>query len=50
VAGEDVATALRGAALRSPYDDAPFECDAACGALVCRGLEPGDRGRHTVLF
>ena len=45
---EGAAAAVRDAALRSPYDDAPFEWDAASGSVVFRGLGQGDRGRHAV--
>ena len=47
---EGAATAVRDASLRNPYDDAPFEWDAATGSVVFRGLEEGDRGRHVLLF
>lgn len=42
--------ALGEAALRSPYDDAPFEWSAADGSVVFRGIEPGDRGQHAILY
>ena len=45
---EGAATAVRDAPLRSPYDDTPFEWDAAGGAVVFQGLEQGERGRHAV--
>lgn len=47
---EGAAAAVRDAPLRSPYDGAPFEWDAAGGLVVFRGLEQGDRGLHAVLF
>ncbi|MGH8073239.1 MAG: hypothetical protein ACREO4_04085 [Lysobacter sp.] len=47
---EDAAAAVRDAALRSPYDDAPFAWDGASGSVVFRGLDKGARGQHAVLF
>lgn len=44
----DAAAAVREAALRSPYEDAAFEWDAAAGAVVFRGLAEGERGRYAV--
>lgn len=50
IRSEDMAAAVRDAPLRSPYDDAAFEWDAAGGAVVFRGLGKADRRRHVVLF
>ncbi len=46
--GDAVPTALSTATLRNPYDDAPFEWDAAEGAVVFHGLRKGDRGRYAL--
>jgi len=50
IQAEGLAAAVRDASLRNPYDDAAFEWDAVGGAVVFRGLEQRDRGRHAVLF
>ena len=50
VGREGAAAAVRAASMRSPYDDAPFEWDAANGSVVFHGLAHGVRGRHAVLF
>lgn len=45
---EAMPDALRAAALRNPYDDAPFAWDAAAGAVVFEGLAQEGRARHAV--
>ena len=50
VGREGAAAAVGAASMRSPYDDAPFEWDAARGSVVFHGLARGVRGRQTVLF
>lgn len=47
---QDAAAAVRSAPLRNPYDGAVFEWDAEDRAVVFRGLERGERGRHGLLF
>jgi hypothetical protein len=42
----DIPAALAISPLRNPYDGEPFGWDAADGAVVFRGLEPGERGEH----
>lgn len=46
IAREGAAEAVRASSLRSPYDDAPLEWDAAHGAVVFRGLARGERGMY----
>ena len=47
-AGDAVPAAMAAATLRNPYDDAPFEWDAAENAVVFHGLREGDRGRYAL--
>lgn len=50
VDADQVASRLAGAALRDPYSDQPFAWDAQARAVVFTGLEPGQRGRHSILY
>jgi hypothetical protein len=50
VGREGAAAAVREAPMRSPYDGAPFEWDAASGSVVFDGLASTWLGRHAVLF
>lgn len=43
---EDIPAALAASPLRNPYNGEPFMWDASEGAVVFRGLEPGERGEH----
>jgi hypothetical protein len=45
---DDVPAALAASSLRNPYDGEPFIWDATDGAIVFRGLEPGERGEHRI--
>ncbi len=46
--GGDIPAALAASPLRNPYTDEPFLWDATDGAVVFRGLEPGERGEHRI--
>ncbi len=48
VSPNDTPSALAASSLRNPYDGEPFAWDAADGAVIFRGLEPGERGEHRV--
>ena len=43
-----VPAALAASPLRNPYNDQPLAWDASDGAVVFRGLEPGERGEHRI--
>ncbi len=45
---DDIPAALAASPLRNPYNDQPFAWDAADGAILFRGLEPGERGEHRI--
>jgi hypothetical protein len=48
VAPEDTPAALARSEFRNPYNDRAFDWDADDGAVVFRGLEPGERGEHRI--
>lgn len=45
-----VASVIEASELRNPYDDQPFVWSEADGAIVFRGLEPGERGEHRFYY
>lgn len=45
---ENIPAVLARSEFRNPYNDRPFVWDAADGAIVFRGLEPGERGEHRI--
>jgi hypothetical protein len=45
-----VAAALANAQLRNPYNGHPFAWDEKEGAIVFRGLQPGERGEHRIRY
>ena len=50
IAREGAAGAVRASSLRSPYDDAALEWDAARVAVVFRGLAQGERGMYAAVL
>jgi hypothetical protein len=50
VPASGVPTALSSAQLRNPYNDRPFSWDEKDGAIVFRGLQPGERGEHRIRY
>jgi hypothetical protein len=50
VPASGVATALSNAQLRNPYNGQPFAWDEKEGAIVFRGLQPGERGEHRIRY
>jgi hypothetical protein len=45
-----VPTALSSAQFRNPYNGRPFVWDEKDGAIVFRGLQPGERGEHRIRY
>ncbi len=50
IAPEGVSGHLEGDAVRDPYSGKPFAWDDGARAIVFSGLEPGERGRHVLLY
>jgi hypothetical protein len=48
VAPDSIPAALAASPLRNPYNGKPFNWDATDGAVIFRGLEPGERGEHRI--
>jgi hypothetical protein len=46
----DARAALAASTLRNPYDDQPFAWDEEENAIVFRGLEAGERGKHRTYY
>ena len=47
---QKMSTELAASEIRAPYDNKPFQWDAAAQAVVFVGLEPNERGRHSFKY